>query len=150
MTYSDQILIKIIEYKSIEYDRSLDLRHRILRLPLGLSLFEEDLASDADDVHIAAFANTKLLGIMLLKPLGNNTVKMRQVAIDDGYKASGIGTKLIAFAENYCRQNNINTITLNARETAVAFYKKNQYHVVSDVFYEVGIRHFKMKKTLVE
>ncbi len=148
MTELVQISIKIIEYKSIDYDRSLDLRHRILRLPLGLSLFEEDLASDADDVHIAAFANTKILGIMLLKPIDKETVKMRQVAIDDDYKASGIGTKMIAFAEKHCRENNIKKITLNARETAVAFYKKNNYKIVSDVFYEVGIRHFRMEKVL--
>ncbi len=148
MDASTNTNIKIIDYKSIDYDRSLDLRHRILRLPLGLSLFEEDLASDADDIHIAAFENTKILGILLLKPLDSQTVKMRQVAIDEGYKASGIGTKMIAFAEKYCRENNIKIITLNARETAVAFYKKNEYQIVSDVFYEVGIRHFRMEKLI--
>lgn len=148
MDASTNTNIRIIDYKSIDYDRSLDLRHRILRLPLGLSLFEEDLASDADDIHIAAFENTKIVGILLLKPLDNQTVKMRQVAIDEGYKASGIGTKMIAFAEKYCRENNIKTITLNARETAVAFYKKNEYQIVSDVFYEVGIRHFRMEKLI--
>lgn len=148
MDASTNTNIRIIDYKSIDYDRSLDLRHRILRLPLGLSLFEEDLASDADDIHIAAFENTKIVGILLLKPLDSQTVKMRQVAIDEGYKASGIGTKMIAFAEKYCRENNIKTITLNARETAVAFYKKNEYQIVSDVFYEVGIRHFRMEKLI--
>lgn len=140
--------VRIISFQSEEYELSLQLRHQVLRVPLGLSLFDEDLLIDEPDVHIAAFVAKQMVGVMLLKPLADGRIKMRQVAVTEGMNGKGIGTQMIKYAEKYCRQNNYTTIVLNARETAVDFYLKNGYHKVSDTFFEVGIAHVKMKKTL--
>ncbi|NOZ36403.1 MAG: GNAT family N-acetyltransferase [Chlorobi bacterium] len=39
-------------------------------------------------------------------------------------------------------------IVLHARKTAVSFYLKLNYKIISEQFYEVGIPHFKMRKML--
>jgi len=45
-------------------------------------------------------------------------------------------------------KNNFKTMILTARKTAVDFYKKVGYKVVSDEFIEITIPHYKMEKNL--
>jgi hypothetical protein len=47
--------IRIIEPLSEEYRQSLELRDNILRKPLGLSLFNENLDNEVNDIHIGVF-----------------------------------------------------------------------------------------------
>jgi predicted GNAT family N-acyltransferase len=133
---------------SIEYESELELRNEILRKPIGLDLYAEDLSKEGNDFHIGAFKNDELVGCLVLTPLGNKEVKMRQVAVKEIFQCLGIGKKMVEFSEAISQENNYNKIILNARKTAVPFYERLNYKIIGDEFIEVCIPHNKMFKIL--
>jgi predicted GNAT family N-acyltransferase len=74
---------------------------------------------------------------------------MRQVAVNDKSQRSGIGSRLVAYSEEYAREHGYETMELNARQTAVPFYLRLGYEITGDPFTEVGLPHRKMQKRLV-
>lgn len=143
-----QIKINQIPIKSEDYNEELNLRNEVLRKPLGRSLFDENLDAEIHDFHIGAYSNQKLIAVLVLTKIDNNTLKMRQVAVDQAFQSQKVGSQLVIFAENFAKKSGYNTLVLNARSTAAEFYTKLGYKTISDEFTEVGIPHFKMKKTL--
>lgn len=139
---------KLIEWNSMEYQNELDLRNRILRLPLGLNLYEEDLSRDKSDIHFGIFRGNHLLGTAIFSPFPNNTAQVRQVAVESNAQNQGLGKKLILFAEEYAKDHAYKEVWLNARMSAFGFYQKLAYHPQGDVFLELTIPHQKMIKLL--
>lgn len=140
--------IRLIAYGSDDYAAELQLRDRVLRKPLGMSLFDEDFTRDKADIHIAAFYDNVLVGCLLLLPVTESILKMRQVAVDETFRSKGLGGMMVVFAEKYAQNHGFKKIELHARETAVAFYQKHNYAVTANQFFEVGIPHRKMLKLL--
>lgn len=139
-----------IAFATPEYDQTVQLRDKILRKPLGLTFSEEQLAEEFSDFHLAAFTNDWILrGCLVLTPKGDKTLKMRQVAVDEAVQKMGIGHQLVAASEALARRNGFDVMELNARDTAVPFYKKLAYTIVGEQFEEVGIAHFKMTKNMI-
>ena len=137
-----------IKFGTDEYHKSVDLRNKILRKPLGLEFSAEFLALEKNQYHLGIFDEDKIVGTLLLQILDEKTIKMRQVAVDQDSQSKGIGSKLVLFSERFIKEKGFEKITLNARDTAVTFYKKLNYKIVSDEFIEVGIKHFKMEKKI--
>ncbi len=144
----EHLLIKEIPYQSCEYHLEVALRDKILRRPLGLSLYEEKLDHEKEDIHLGAFQNGTLLGVLILTKLDHGDFKMRQVAVEEMLQGKGIGKRLVLHAENYARQKGAKGIILHARKTAVAFYEKLGYQTIGEEFIEVKLPHKKMFKTL--
>ncbi|MEA3451138.1 MAG: GNAT family N-acetyltransferase [Bacteroidota bacterium] len=137
-----------VKFGSDSYHKSVELRDKILRKPLGLEFSLEFLASEKNQYHLGIFSGDKILGILLFQVLDNKVVKMRQVAVDNDFQSKGIGKKLVLFSERFAKEKGFEKIVLNARDTAVSFYKKLNYKIVSDKFIEVGIEHFVMEKDI--
>ena len=138
-----------IEFNSSDYHKALILRDEVLRKPLGLSLFDENLTTEAADVHFGAFVNDRLIAVLLLTKLNGTDIKMRQVAVDENFRSLKAGSKLVQIAESYARNAGYRKMVLNARKTAIGFYEKLGYQKQGDMFTEVGIAHFKMHKYLI-
>lgn len=58
----DEIKVRLIEYGSEDYKAELEMRNEILRKPLGLSIYDEDLGQEKPYFHIGAFENERLVG----------------------------------------------------------------------------------------
>ena len=142
------MLIGLIEFDSEEYIETVALRYKVLREPLGLDYSKEALENDANEYHIAASQENRIIGILLLRPLNDNVVKMRQVAVHPDFQGQGIGQKLVEYSETFARNIGFETIELHAREVALKFYKSQSYSVVGNQFQEIGIPHFKMTKSI--
>ena len=141
----------VIEFATPAFDEILYLRDLILRKPLGMVFHAEDIATEWNQVHLAAYDDMdELLASLILKPLDDNTMKMRQVAVFDHLQGKGIGKTIVKESEAYCRANNYEKIELSARSIAVPFYEKLKYTKVGSMYQEVGIDHFKMEKYLNE
>jgi predicted GNAT family N-acyltransferase len=138
-----------IEFATPEYDESVALRFEVLRKPLRLEFTPEQLGAEWSDLHLAAFdTQGKIIGILLLTPVSEHLVKMRQVAVSPDQQGKGVGTSMVLDSEILAKSQNFTNITLHAREKAVPFYLRLGYQVVGDKFEEVGIPHFKMEKVL--
>ncbi|MBN2891989.1 MAG: GNAT family N-acetyltransferase [Bacteroidales bacterium] len=140
--------VRVIEFGSNDYKKSIELRDKILRKPLGMVFTDEFLSQDKEQINIAAFDNEIMVGILLLKKINDKILKMRQVAVDENRQGQGIGKQMVIFSEKYAKQNGFTLIELNARDTAIPFYQSLDYKIVSEEFFEVGISHKKMEKDL--
>lgn len=126
----------------------IELRNEILRKPLGLYFNPEELNSEKDEILLGAFDEGKLVGCCMLSRSDNGSCRLRQMAVDQNLQKKGIGATLIHFAENIARDRGYRTMIMHARKSAVGFYKKFGYIVMSDEFEEVTIAHYLMGKRL--
>lgn len=128
----------------------LELRERLLRVPIGFSLAFEDLEREKAHDHFGFFRLGVLAGglIIVLDPAGSSLAKIRQVVVSEELQNRGVGTKLMRFAEEFIRREGGKLIAVHAREEVVPFYTRLGYETVGDRFIEVGIVHFRMEKRL--
>jgi predicted GNAT family N-acyltransferase len=143
-----EVEIREIKYDSDEYSQELQLRDIVLRKPLRMSLYHENLEAEKQDFHVGAFLNNQLVGVLVLTKLHTCDVKMRQFAVAEQWQGKKIGTKLVVFAEEYSKNEGYTAIVLNARKSAAEFYTKLGYDKISDEFLEINIPHYKMRKNL--
>lgn len=142
------LYIRTVAHGTPDYDAAVALRRAILRTPLGLDFFAEDLAREAADTHLAAFDNGRLVGTVVMTPYEPGKVKLRQMAVSEDMRGRNIGAQLVAFFEAEARRNGVGEIVLAARQTAKAFYARLGYDTDDVVFTEVTIPHVRMWKML--
>ncbi|MEO6733280.1 MAG: GNAT family N-acetyltransferase [Ferruginibacter sp.] len=140
--------LKQIDHGSKEYQQMVNLRHEIMRKPLGLSFSQEELAKEKDDILIGAFDEDEMLGCCILSDLKDGCVRLRQMAVQKNMQGKGIGESIITFAENLARDKGFKTLTMHSRDTAIGFYEKYGYKVKGDQFMEINIPHHIMEKKL--
>lgn len=141
--------VALIEFGTPEYDETVTLRTEILRKPLGLTFSEDQLSEEYKDFHLALYNHAdELLACLILSPMDDKKIKMRQVAVAEQLQGRGIGKILVNYSEEFCKFRNYKQIVLNARDTAVAFYESLQYCKDEKPFIEVGIPHHYMWKNI--
>jgi predicted GNAT family N-acyltransferase len=124
------------------------LRDKVLRQPLGLSLYAEDTSADAHDDIIVALVANEVIACLMLHYVDDQTVKLRQMAVAAAYQGKGIGRQLILAAEAAIQKGLHHHILLHARMTALGFYEKLGYQSFGLEFEEVTIPHIAMQKFL--
>ena len=133
---------------SIPYLQSLALRHEVLREPLDMQFTAQEIAEENTQIHIIGMANDLVVASNSIINMPNNVAKIRQVAVLPAFQGQGIGHKLSIFTQQYLKENGVFSLILHARMTAVPFYQSLGYSISGYQFYEVGIAHYKMLKTL--
>ena len=133
-----------------EYQDALRLREDVLRTPLGFALTAADLARDAECFHLGGFDEAGLQAVLLLQPLDGQTLQMRQVAVRPTRQRTGVGMRLIGFAEVFARRQGYAMLVAHAREAAVAFYLRLGYTASGDEFIEQTIPHRLVTKELAD
>ena len=134
---------------SPEYALTVALRHEVLRIPLKLAFTVDQLASEMDSHHLAAFDDEgRILGCLMLTPREGGEVQMRQVAVKPEMQGTGLGRALVEEAERKARDLGFTRVMLHARDGAIGFYARLGYAREGDLFTEVGIAHQQMTKRL--
>lgn len=141
--------IFFFDVKSNWYAKSLDLRYKILREPLGLKFTPEELTKDETDIHVCAVIDGNVVACLSLTNTGGNKLKVRQVAVDSAHQNKGLGNFLNNAAEEYAVKNGFVELNCHARKSAVQFYQNLGYKIVGEEFVEVTIPHYKMEKSLI-
>lgn len=78
-----------------------------------------------------------------------DTAKMQRIAVLQGYRTKGYGRVLLLAMEELARELGLVASILDAQCQAEDFYKKLGYEVIStEPFYDAGILHVRMQKTL--
>ncbi len=140
--------IIVVAHRSEAYWQAVEIRHRILRHPLGLEFTDEELADESRDGHIVALEAEKVVGCLVMTPINCSVVKMRQVAVEPDLQGQGLGKQLVKASEDWATSWNYTQIELSAREPVVPFYLALGYQLIGDPFIEVTIEHRKMVKDL--
>jgi len=135
-------------FGSPDYRNSLRLREEVLRKPLGLPLAAEDVAGENESYHLGCFQEDRLVGSLILKPVDETTLRMRQVAVAPDTQGKGAGSDLIQFAEEFARGKGYRTIIAHARQQFFQFYIKRGYGIRGGPFIELTIPHYAIFKQL--
>ncbi len=140
--------LKIIDHNTPQYKDMIQLRDEVLRKPLGLVFSAEELEKEKENLLIGAYEEDIMLGCCMLVEEGEDTVRLRQMAVLNDLQGKGIGKALMNFAENLARDRGYKKITMHARKNSVGFYEKMGYKLVGTEFEEITIPHFVMEKKL--
>ena len=136
-----------------EFSKYYLLRYNILRKPWKQLPGSEQDESDKDSIHrmIVDSQNGNALAVGRLHYNSNEEAQIRYMAVDDDAQGRGLGTELMIEFESIAKQANMKWVILQARESAVPFYKSNSYEIVKKthlLFNEIP--HWLMKKFLTD
>jgi predicted GNAT family N-acyltransferase len=137
-----------IKFKTDFYREELILRERYLRMPLGLNLSESDLNNEDIQLHFGVLHNDELIACIVMKPINQALIKLRQMVVKEEFRSIGVGSMLLDNTIKEIVKRSFELIQLNARLTAIKFYEKNGFIQQGSTFIEVGIPHVLMIKTL--
>lgn len=139
---------KVVSFESPLYEQSVELRDKLLRIPLGLPRSRKIREQEREDLHAVAIERNQVVAAALLRKNGNNRMKMRQVAVERAFQGKGLGRQLVHFAEKTAKFNGCAYLELYTRKIAAEFYRKQGYSNCGDEFEEMGIPHLPMEKDL--
>lgn len=128
------LVIKELEFQSKEYDEAFSLRNDILRVPLGLNMYTEDLSREVKSIHGGAYLDGKMVGAMNFYEQEPDVYYLQQIVVSDNLQNTGIGKKMMVFMENLLKEKGAKKITMNARMSAFDFYKNMGYYAVGEEF----------------
>ncbi len=132
-----------------DFMRYYDLRYRILRKPWRKPKGSEKDKTDGVALHLMAFDGDRVVGVGRLHSNNDEESQIRYMAVDDDYKGRGIGTKMLKALEREAVKRHAKSIVLDARQSAVKFYKKHGYKVICPAHTLFGeIAHLRMEKKL--
>ncbi len=132
-----------------EWEAYYDLRYRILRKPWSQPYSSAIMPEDDFEKHFALYNDNQLVAIARLDKLEDAIAQVRFVAVEEKCQGKGYGKILMTGIEDYCSQNQITTLILEARENAVPFYLALGYTITKEgklLFSE--IRHSWMIKNI--
>ena len=144
----------MIEINEITYQDTFIVRHPVLRSgkPIESCFFEgDDLASTK---HFGLFVNKKITGVASVFKNKNanfnaqNPFQIRGMAVVNDFQKKGLGEQLLVHCEKYITEQKGDIIWLNARQTAVFFYEKQNYIKTGDPFLiaDIGLHYSMIKK----
>jgi len=135
-----------ILYGSEAYLAECALRHEVLHVPIGLSLHDEDLSKERDQLHFGLFDEGALLACVIAVVISPTEAKIRQMAVSPEHQGKGCGRRVIEGLERHLAAGGVAHFSMHARMSAVGFYGKLGYSRIGEEFSEVGIPHVRMEK----
>ena len=102
-------------------------------------------AFEANGIHLVCLQDDEVIGTGRLN-IENRTSIISQMAIKSVYQKQGVGAKVLNELIKFSKEKELNIVKLNARETALAFYKKFNFVVVGDKYpsKKTGVIHQEM------
>ena len=144
---------RIIEHGSEAYQQSLELRNELLRVPLGMDLFDgtyDDLSQEHRYYHYGAFDEAgQLIASILAIPTSPTEIRIKQMAVAADMQNQGIGKRLFMVFEAFLLNLGFQVFVLHARQVAAGFYRNLGYKIKGEAFEEVGIPHYRMTKSFL-
>lgn len=140
------MIFQQIEFGSDAYREECELRQRVLRTPLGLNLYDEDLSRENSQLHFGLFDGKDLVASVIAVALSPTQAKIRQMAVDRSQQGRGRGRQLLESLERELGRRGFSHFALHARVAAAGFYEKLGYSRTGAEFAEIGIPHIKMEK----
>jgi len=113
-----------------EFRKYYDLRWRILRAPWNQPRGSERDAQDGHSTHLMLVGRGgKALAVGRLHFNTIREAQIRYMAVEAPHQRSGLGSRLLGALEDRARALGAAVVVLDARETALGFYRKHGYNV---------------------
>ncbi len=123
-----------------------DLRWRVLRKPLGFPVESARDELDDSSFHSAIFVDGKAVACGRIHEKEPTIGQIRFMAVDPEYQGQGLGYQILGQLECQASKLGFETLSLNARDSALNFYKKAGYNITGDGPFVLNIQHKIMEK----
>lgn len=114
------------------------------KVPIELEI--DDLEEEA--THFVLYHNEEAVGAGRLRTIEDNIGKVERICVLAPYRGKGAGKLLMEEIEKFAKKLQLSKLKLNAQITAIPFYEKLGYTVISEEFMDAGIPHKTMIKTI--
>ena len=121
--------------KMITAENTYHIRQRVLWPDKPISSIK--ISEDKNALHIGAFVDGKLVGIVSLFRDGENC-QFRKLAVLAEYRGCGIGQKLINECIIKAREQQAKILWCDARHSALYFYRKLDFTIDPESFIKNG------------
>lgn len=142
-------VLRPIAYGSPEYDATLALRNRVMRVPLGLNIYNEDFSCEAASHIIGIFEGDTLLatGIMYHR---QGVCKIEYLCVDFHCQSRGLGGQMLEYFVDTARRAGADKVILEARLKARPFYQRHGFTAKGEIFTVpiAPVPHIFMEKVL--
>lgn len=133
-----------------EWQAYYQLRWQVLRAPWQQPPGSEQDELEAQSTHLMLVAeNGDIAAVGRLHQLDATTAQVRYMAVAEAWQGQGAGARILQGLEQHAIALGLQSVLLNARETALKFYLKQGYQVVAAAATQFGISHQRMQKRLV-
>ncbi|MDO6389244.1 GNAT family N-acetyltransferase [Pontibacter sp. BT731] len=143
--------MKVIEPATPEqFKQYYQLRYDTLRKPWNQPEGSERAEDDEQAIHaMLVDENNEAVGVCRLHLNTTEEGQIRFMGVRSDKQGLRLGDQLLSYLEARARQLGATTMTLQARENAVNFYRRNGYEVEEKTYLLFGsIQHYKMAKQL--
>jgi GNAT superfamily N-acetyltransferase len=144
---SDGVEIREIKPVGDLYEEERRVRGKVLREPLGMGPTVELFPFEAESWHFVALLEGRIVGCALFHPRGAEG-RLYQMAVLEELRGRGIGRRIVDAVEAAVARRGIERIFLHARDYAIPFYAGCGYRGDGEPFFEIGIPHQRMLKSL--
>lgn len=133
-----------------EFQKYYRLRYETLRQPWDQPEGSERVEDDATAIHAMLVDDDgEAVGICRLHMNTPLEGQLRFMGIRKDKQGQQLGNQLMEYLEARAKALGAMTLTLQARENAVNFYRRNGYEVVEETYILFGtIQHYRMTKQL--
>lgn len=116
-----------------DYSDICSLYNNELNIKISQSKFNERAKHILENINhdiFVALCSESVVGFIVVEKaiaIECDYIKINGIAVNKNYQGQGIGSQLIAYAEHYAKEHNIDLIILNSsirREKAHMFYEK--------------------------
>ena len=134
----------MLEIKQIRPSETWEIRHRVM---WANKPFDDiKLPNDDTGLHFGLFRDDVLLSVISLF-IENDTAQFRKFATETSEQNKGYGSILLNHVIEESIKNNVKNLWCNARMTALSFYEKFGFEVVSEKWIKNDIEYVKMERT---
>jgi predicted GNAT family N-acyltransferase len=126
------------------------LRFAVLRQPWNQPKGSEKDDLESTSFHALMLDNAgKALAVCRLQKNSSDEGQIRYMGVRTGEQGKGYGKQIMSYMEEVARKEQLQYITLHARENAVAFYKSAGYVLIEKSYLMWNeIQHYLMRKQL--
>ncbi|MDG2049368.1 MAG: GNAT family N-acetyltransferase [Myxococcota bacterium] len=139
--------IRIVLAPRAEFEACLRVRTRVFVEEQGVPSELEEDAFDPVSTHWLALAPDGPVGTARARRIGR-AAKAERVAVDSDFRGQGVGRRLMEAIESWAREQDLESVQLNAQIRALPFYLRLGYQANGSIFEEAGIPHRALVKSL--
>ena len=126
----------------------MDLRVRVFIDEQGVDPAKELDELDDVSVQIVAVDESGVIATCRLRDIDDGDWKLERMVVEKRLRELGVGSTLLAGAEDEARKSGAREMLLHAQRRAESFYASNGYVAEGETFLEAGIEHVRMRKAL--
>jgi predicted GNAT family N-acyltransferase len=130
-----------------EVAEALRLREQVFSVEQGVRTEADRDGRDPEATHLVALRADCVIGTCRLVFEGP-VARLGRMAVEPAWRGRGVGAALLGEAERCAREKGARQIDLHAQTPAVSLYARSGYVQRGELFFEEGIPHVSMEKSL--